>query len=267
MLEPFNSGASLIGEIDSTLSLTPALWWLGHAGFVVRFATMTFYVDPCLSVIETRHRVARAPLTGAEVAHADLVLCTSLTPDHFDAASLQPMLALSRRAKVVIPKSGAAEAEKRGVPLHRLTTTDADLRVEYFKMGQYGRVYAVPSAAPNLAWTPDGGYPYLGYLIRFGHWTIYHAGHTVLYPGLADKLRPYSVNIAILPISGSTLRVNEAAQLAADIGAQWIVPMHYGTFSDEDPGAESRFIQHMLGHRPEQRFKIFQIGEKWIVPE
>ena len=49
-----------------------------------------------------------------------------------------------------------------------MTTTDSDLRVEYFKGGLYGRVYSVPSAHPELDWTPLGGYPHLGYLIRFG---------------------------------------------------------------------------------------------------
>ena len=28
----------------------------------------------------------------------------------------------------------------------------------------------------RLDWTPLGGYPYLGYLARFGACTIYHAG-------------------------------------------------------------------------------------------
>ncbi len=267
MLEPYRSGTKLIEEIDTTLAMTPTLWWLGHAGFVIRFATMTFYVDPCLSDLSHRVRVARAPLGGPEVRHADMVLCTQASPDHMDAPALTGLLQASVRARVVLPKSAANEGQARGIPLHRMTTTDADLRVEYFKMGQYGRVYSIPSAAPNLDWSPEGGYPYLGYLIRFGQWTIYHAGHTIRYEGMADRLRPYNVNIALLPISGSTLRVNEAAQLASDIGAQWLVPMHYGTFSDEDPNAESRFVQHMLGHRPEQGFKVFQVGEKWTVPE
>ena len=31
--------------------------------------------------------------------------------------------------------------------------------------------------------------------------------------------------------------------------------------------SESEFVSHMLGHRPAQRFKVFQCGEKWTVPE
>jgi hypothetical protein len=45
--------------------------------------------------------------------------------------------------------------------------------------------------------------------------------------------------------------------------------MHYGMFgeSGSTAGEESDFVAHMLGHRPEQRFKVFQPGEKWTVPE
>jgi L-ascorbate metabolism protein UlaG (beta-lactamase superfamily) len=87
-----------------------------------------------------------------------------------------------------------------------------------------------------------------------------------MFPALADSLRPFNVNVALLPIGGANFSVSEAAQLACDIGAAWIVPMHYGTFG-EDGGEETSFISHMLGQRPEQPFKIFECGEKWTVPE
>ena len=183
---------------------------------------------------------------------------------HLDAPSIVPILETCRGAKLVLPKSSSDAANAAGIPYNRTTTTDSGLRIEYFKDNLYGRVYAVPSAHPQLDWTSSGGYPYLGYLIRFGRWTIYHAGDCVMYPELAAHLRPFNVNVALLPIGPGSMSVSEAAQLASDIGAAWIAPMHYGTF-DEDH--ESEFVSHMLGHRPEQRFKVFQCGEKWTVPE
>jgi L-ascorbate metabolism protein UlaG (beta-lactamase superfamily) len=81
-----------------------------------------------------------------------------------------------------------------------------------------------------------------------------------------ERLRPFNVNVALLPIGGSNFSVSEAAQLASDIGATWLVPMHFGTFGT-DTGEESSFVAHMLGYRPEQQFKLFQCGEKWTVPE
>ena len=77
-------------------------------------------------------------------------------------------------------------------------------------------------------------------------------------------MRPFNVNVALLPIGGNNFDVSGAAQLAVDIGASWVVPMHYGTF-DED--RENTFVAHMLGHRPELRFKVLKCGEKWTIPE
>jgi len=264
MLQPVKSGRELVEEIDRTLSVTPTLWWLGHSGFIVRFANITFYVDACLSDPPGHIRRIAAPLAAHEIRNADMVFATHGHPGHLDAPSVVTILEANRGAKLVLPKSSTEPAHDAGIPYNRMTTTDAGLRIEYFKDNLYGRVYAVPSAHPQMDWTATGGNPYLGYLIRFGKWTIYHAGDCVLYPDLANQLRPFNVNVALLPIGPGGLTVSEAAQLSADIQAKWLVPMHHGMFSDD---RESDFVSHMLGHRPAQKFKVFQCGEKWTVPE
>lgn len=264
MLQPANSGASLITEIEQTLSVTPTLWWLGHSGFVIRFAHITFYVDPCLSTPNGRTRLMASPLDAAQVRHADMIFATHAHPGHLDPATVVPMLEASRTAKLVLPKSAADPAHAAGIPYTRMSTTDAGLRIEYFKNNLYARTYAVPSAHPTLDHTGQGGHPCLGYLIRFGRWTIYHAGDCAPYPDLAMRLRPYNVTVALLPIGAGNFTPSEAAQLAIDIDAKWVVPMHYGTFSED---RESDFVAHMLGHRPELRFRVFRVGEKWTVPE
>ena len=264
MQTPLKSGPELVEEIDRTLSVTPTLWWLGHAGFIVRFANITFYIDPCLSTPAGRERRVAAPLAASEIRNADMIFATHGHPGHLDASAVGTILEACRSAKLVLPKSAADLAHAAGIPYPRMTTTDSGLRIEYFKDNLYGRVYAVPSAHRGLDWTATGGYPYLGYLIRFGRWTIYHAGDCVGYPELAAHLRPFNVNVALLPIGGSNFSVSDAAQLAREIGARWVVPMHYQTFGAD---LESEFVSHMLGHRPEQQFKVFQCGEKWTVPE
>ena len=266
MSEPAKRGQALLAEIDATDCETPALWWLGHCGFVVKSNGIVFYIDPCLSTPPSRTRTAAPPLQASEVSNADLILCTHAHPTHMDPGTLPGMLTASPRARVVLPKSTAEHARSIGVPFERMTTTDSDLRVEYFKGGLYGRVYSVPSAHPKLDWTPIGGYPHLGYLIRFGAYTIYHAGDCRLYDGIVDRLRPYSVTAALLPINGNgNFQISEAAQLAEDIQARWLIPMHYGAFEDHAVNL-NRFIDHMLGFRPGIGFKVFETGERWILP-
>ena len=260
-------GRELIQQIEESQSETPAIWWLGHCGFVLKYGAAIFYVDPYLSSDAGSSGLV-TPLRAEEVAHASLVLCTHGHGHHLDPGTVAGILGASRRAKLVIPKGLADHAHSLGISYQRMVTTDSSLRVEYLD----DRIYSVPSAHNQLDWTPLGGYPYLGYLVRFGNCTIYHAGDCVPYPGLADRLRPYNVTVALLPISGrkpdgapGNFEIAEAAQLAEDVGAQWLVPMHYGMFPSSG-GDVGRFIDHLLGQRPSQRFKVFECGEKWEVP-
>jgi L-ascorbate metabolism protein UlaG (beta-lactamase superfamily) len=265
MLQPASSGRALIEEIEKSEALRPRLWWLGHSGFVIKFHDLIFYLDPLLGNIAGR--TMASPLDPAEVRHADLILCSHAHEPHMHPETLGAMLASSRRAKVVLPKSTADYANRAGIAYHRMATTDSDLRVEYFKSGAYARVYAVPSAHPELEHTPLGGYPYLGYLVRCGDVTFYHAGDGVPYDSLVQRLRPYNVSVAILPICGKgNFTVEQAAALAAEMEAPWLVPMHYGTLGEDD-GSLDRFVNHMLFHRPAQRFKVFACGEGWQVPD
>jgi len=267
MSDPVNEGAELLAEINETKSESPALWWLGHSGFVVKCYDIVFYVDPCLSTTPGRTRSFPPPLDPAEITNADLILCTHAHPTHMDPGTLPAMLAASPRARVVLPKSAAAHANSIGISNDRMTTTDSDLRIEYFKNGLYGRVYSVPSAHPDLNWTPLGGYPQLGYLLRFGSHTIYHAGDCCLYDGIVGRLLPYNITAALLPVDGQgNFEIAQAAQLAQDIRARWLVPMHYGCFSDNSLEVTNRFVNHMLGFRPSTGLKIFEPGERWIIP-
>ena len=261
-------GRELFQQIDDSRCGVPAIWWLGHSGFVLKYRNTVFYVDPYLSRAPESSDLADAPLRAEEVTHASLILCTHAHAHHLDPGTVSGILGASRRAKLVIPKSVAEHAHSLGISYQRMVTTDSSLRVEYLD----DRIYSVPSAHNQLDWTPLGGYPYLGYLVRFGNCTIYHAGDGIPYPGLADRLRPYSISVALLPISGrkpgdapGNFEIAEAAQLAEDIGAQWLVPMHYGVFHSGAAEVE-RFIDHLLGQRPSQRFKVFECGEKWDVP-
>ncbi len=261
MIQPVNGGRQLLAEIEQTPCPAPRLWWLGHSGFAIKYRQAIVYVDPLLSAGRGERLVA-PPFAGGEVAHAGLVLCTHAHAGHMDPETVPAMLAASRRAKVVMPLSAAAHAHGLGIPYQRMVTTNADLRVEYLD----DRIYAAPSAHRALDWTPQGGYPYLGYLVRFGSCTIYHAGDGVPYERLAARLLPYNVTVALVPIGGEgNFSIREAAQLAGQIGAEWLVPMHYDMFAGCRVEID-RFVDHLLGQHPAQRFKVFECGEGWSVP-
>jgi L-ascorbate metabolism protein UlaG (beta-lactamase superfamily) len=226
------------------------LAWAGGRTFAVSYRGIRFYLEPCAE--------------AGTIADADML--TVGGAESLDSAALRQSLDASAKAKVVLPKSAGETAHAAGIEYRRMSTTDAALRIEYFKDGEYGRIYAVPSArrdaggAPQLDWTPIGGFPRLGFLARFGAVTVWHSGLGAPYAELADRLRPYSVNVAIVTIGPGTFSEAEAADLAEAIEAPWLIP------ATGDAAARSRFVEHMLGHRPMQRFKLFEPGERWTIP-
>jgi L-ascorbate metabolism protein UlaG (beta-lactamase superfamily) len=249
---------SLIQDIEQTLTVTPTLWPLAGGGFAIKFASITYFLDAQLSAPESTIR-------PGDVHTADMLLATSAAK--LDAAGMGQVLEQCKGSKLVIPKSAGDHAHSLGIPYARLTTTDNNLRIEFWKDNLYGRIYSVPSATrdaagtPDLAWTPLGGYPYLGYLIRFGRWTIYHPGDCAMYEGLGHRVLPYNVNVAVLPIGGSNFTPQEAAQLAQEIQAKWLIPVP-STAEDQ-----ASFVDHMLGHHPQQLFKVLAPSMKWSIPE
>jgi len=282
--QPVKRGLPLLKEIEETQASSPVVWWLGHCGFVVKHGAVIVYIDPYLSNSqEARYsksdqphpRLMAAPLHPAMIRHASLVLATHAHQAHLDPGTVPAILESSPRARLVLPRSAAGRAHMMGVDYLRMTTMDAGQRLEFAGPGgEMVRVDAIASAHEALDWTEQGGYPYLGYVIRMDDWAIYHAGDCAPCEGLAEQLKPYGIDLALLPINGrdpargmpGNFTIQEAAALAEEAGVACMAPMHYGMFAVNDVDPE-RFVDHMLGHRPGVRFKVFECGEGWALPE
>jgi L-ascorbate metabolism protein UlaG (beta-lactamase superfamily) len=77
-----------------------------------------------------------------------------------------------------------------------------------------------------------------GYVIGSEAHSIYHAGDTAYFRGFSEIGRRLRPEVALLPIgaysppSFRNVHTNpeDAVQAFLDLGARWMVPMHYGTF-------------------------------------
>jgi hypothetical protein len=108
----------------------------------------------------------------------------------------------------------------------------------------------------------------LGFLVRFGPWTVYHSGDTMLFSGMEDLLRKQGIDLALLPINGraperrvaGNLWGREAAGLAHAIGARWVIPCHYDQF-EFNTATPDEFVSacRELG----QIFSVLQAGARW----
>jgi L-ascorbate metabolism protein UlaG (beta-lactamase superfamily) len=140
------------------------------------------------------------------------------------------------RLRFIVPASIAPlAAERAGIHEKALIGLDAGEGVELEGFS----LHAIPSAHNSLDKDPEGRHLYLGYIIETCGIRIYHSGDTLLYPGMEDLLRPFRVDLALLPINGDrperrvagNLDAGEAVWLASAIGAGLTIPCHYDMFA------------------------------------
>ena len=120
---------------------------------------------------------------------------------------------------------------------------------------------AVPAAHETIA--PE----FMGLIVRTRGLSIYHSGDTVLYDGMAARLRPYNLDLALLPINGANslrrvagnLNGVEAANLARNAKAKCVVPCHYEMFKFNTASPDRFILEAKALHQP---YKILRAGER-----
>jgi L-ascorbate 6-phosphate lactonase len=223
-----------------------ALSWLGQASVALRLSGATVLVDPFLS--PHPERLVPAPFSAEEARGVDVVLITHDHLDHLDEHALPAIARASPAATVVVPKEVVGRVLELGVEPARVQGLPSDGRVTIGAL----TVDAVPACHGEGA---DDAYrlgPFLGYVLSAGGVRLYHAGDTVPFEGLVERLREMHVHLALLPINGrdakreeqgivGNLDAREAAQLAHDIGADAVVPLHWDMFAS-NPGDPAAFV-------------------------
>ena len=261
------TGADLIKDIDERYVPFGALcfWWLGQLSFVVKTQRAVLYLDPFLSPLEGR----RVPplLQPEDVTNADVITGSHDHADHIDHGALPGLMAASPRSILVAPRPTGAVLERIGLPMSRVRLLDDGQVLEEKGV----RVTAIKAAHELFDHSVAYGYPYLGYVIEADGVTIYHAGDTCVYDGLATRLRAWSIAVAFLPINGRDARrlragcignmtYQEAVDLAGTIQPRLTVPSHYEMFAmnTADPVL---FADYMDVKFPGLRYWIGRHGE------
>jgi L-ascorbate 6-phosphate lactonase len=231
-----------------------ALTWLGQAGFLLQAGGTSLLVDAFLSPNPDRQTPAgRDPAGYRDLAG---VLATHEHWDHLDLASWPALATASPEAVLVAPLPVVDQVTAAGLAPQRVAGA---VPGEPLALGE---ATVVPVMARHGVHISDaytfgkelsgGACRYLGYVVGLGGARIYHAGDTIDYPGLAERLRELDVDLALLPINGrdaereaqgivGNLDAAEAADLAERAGVDAVVPMHYDMFA-ANPGDPGRFV-------------------------
>jgi L-ascorbate metabolism protein UlaG (beta-lactamase superfamily) len=244
------------------------LWWLGQSGFLVQWRGRHLLLDPYLSDSLTRKyaatdkphvRMTERVVDPARLDFIDVVTSSHNHTDHLDGETLSPLLRVNREIKMVAPEANRDFiANRLGVD----RSFPVGLRDgESATVGVF-RFTAVPAAHEEVS--PEC----LGYVAEFGRWRIYHSGDTLLYEGMAERLRPFAVDVALVPINGraperrvaGNLSGAEAARLAKAMGASLAIPCHYQMFAF-NTASPDEFIRaaKSIG----QAYRVLRCGERW----
>ena len=223
-----------------------ALSWFGQAGVALRLGGATLLVDPFLS--PHPERLVPPPFAAEDARGVDLLLITHDHLDHLDELALPALAAASPTATVVVPAGVVERVTELGIERARVRGLPPDGRTEIGAVA----VDAVPACHGNEMTDAYRLGPFLGYVVSAGGARVYHAGDSVLFDGLVERLRELRVHLALLPINGrdeereaqgivGNMDAREAARLARDIGADAAVPLHWDMFAS-NPGDPAAFV-------------------------
>ena len=189
--------------------------WLGHASFRIS-NSQTIYLDP--------FQLLQGP-------QADMIC---ITHDHFDHCSPDDIKKIVSEKTVIVATPPCSDQLK-------------DLKIKDLKLVKPGdeleidtiTVTVVPAynvnkyRAPGKVYHPEEELK-VGYILRIGQTSIYHAGDTDLIPDMAG----IDVDVALLPVSGTfVMTAEEAAQATKTMKTKVAIPMHYGAIVGDESNA------------------------------
>src|SRR3954464_14908603 len=138
------AGAAIIEQVDGCTppAGTAALWFIGQAGFILKFASGTVcYIDPWLSDLGGSHRAYPIPLDAELVAHCDVLLTSHDHGDHIDVDADPIIMRRSPRAMWVAPRGAAGFVRRLGGTAERSILLGGDESATVRDL----RVTAIPS--------------------------------------------------------------------------------------------------------------------------
>ncbi len=248
------------------------LWWLGQSGYLLLWKGRRVLIDPYLSDSLTKKyattnkphiRMSERVVDPSLLKNISIVTSSHNHTDHLDGETLIPLIKNNPNINFIIPEANRAFVCERAqiekdFPLG--LSDGESMVVDEFTF------YGVPAKHNEIERDENGRCKFMGYVIEFGKWKIYHSGDTLWFDEMIELLKPFKVDVALLPINGNdpsrgvagNLDVKEAAALGKAIKAKLVIPCHYDmfTFNTADPkdfASESKKIN--------QPYQILKPGE------
>lgn len=268
---------ALFSEMDAFLAEKEGfhLWWLGQSGFLLQWNGKRVLIDPYLSDSLTKKY---ANTEKPHIRMSDLVVRPDLLrnisvvtsshnhTDHLDAETLIPILANNPGIQFIVPEGNREFVVDRvqcemDFPIG--LNDGQSVKVEDFVF------HGIPAKHNEIERDSNGNCRFMGYVIKFGDYVIYHSGDTLWFDGMVELLKPFQVNVAILPINGDhpsrkvagNLSAKESIALGRAIGAQYVIPCHYDMFTFNTADVKDFIVG---AKKRNQKYKVLSGGECFL---
>jgi L-ascorbate 6-phosphate lactonase len=153
-------------------------------------------IDPFLS--PSPHRAFEPPLQPEQLAIADCILITHDHSDHLETETIATMAAASQQTLFMAPGCCQQVMRQLGLPEDRLLTA----RTNLWRDGPGWRIKPLPSAHEELEYDAEQDHRFVGYVVELNGVKLYHAGDTIVYPGLIEALAAEAIDVGLLPFNG-----------------------------------------------------------------
>lgn len=277
MKKPIQKGTTLLNDIHTTWDGNDPnfyLWWLGQSGFLLQWRGQHVLFDPYLSDSLTKKyadtdkphiRMTERVIAPERLDFIDVVTSSHNHTDHLDGETLIPLLRVNEDIRFIIP-----EANRDFVADRVRCPDDFPIGLNDGASVQVGdfTFTGIPAAHNELDRDDNGYCKYMGYVVEFGPWAVYHSGDTLWREEIVEALRPFELNVAMLPINGNkaerrvagNLDAREAAALGKELGVDVVIPCHYDmfTFNTADP---QDFVRE--AKKAEQGYAVLRNGGRW----
>ena len=264
---------TFIKEVDSFRDdkMQFHLWWLGQSGYLLMWQGKKILIDPYLSdSLTVKYAASNKPHVRISERVVDPWLLKDITlvtsshnhTDHLDAETLIPIFKQNPSVTFIIPEANRDFVCERLMIARTFPVGLSDgisVAVDEFEIRGF---LAKHNEIERDAF---GNSKFLGYIFKFGEWTIYHSGDTLHFKGMEELLTSLHIDVALLPVNGNDPRrgvagnfnSSEAAALAKNIGARVAIPCHYDmfAFNSTDP---REFEKEALMIK--QDYKILELG-------
>ena len=245
--------------------------WLGHASFLVTLNGCNILLDPVFADIPLVKRRAKIPFRLKDYNSIDYILISHAHYDHLDKKTVRNLAKINPNLKIYCGLGTAELLQKRWKITNMIIEAGWYQKFPLFADGV--EIYFMPALHWSNRSLRDRNLRLWGsFIIRGKSSTIYFMGDSGYSPHFKEIGQLISdIDYAILGVGAymprnimqySHINPDEAKQAYRDLGAKYLVPMHYATYdlTDEPYGEPLKKIQSLFVSEKD-KLKDIGIGE------